>query len=164
MQTNTEKEIKEIPKEEEKKEESVTKPVKLTKSGKVDKRSETSRNNIKVCHQSVKQIITKAKVQKAKEVVEEEDTDTDESDTEVIITKRKRQPKVVEPKKEEEVKIEVKDVPKQKEKVEEKEAEPINQHIYENLIKDNELLRQELDKKHHISHLHHLSKKMLCKF
>ena len=69
METNTPEKISEQPQEN----------IKLTKKGKPDRRSLTSKSNIQKAQSSVKEIIQKAKQKKAPPPLESED-DNDDSD------------------------------------------------------------------------------------
>ena len=77
METNTPEKISEQPQEN----------IKLTKKGKPDRRSLTSKSNIQKAQSSVKEIIQKAKQKKAPPPLESEDDndDSSDSDTEYVI-------------------------------------------------------------------------------
>ncbi len=117
--------------------------VKLTKKGKPDKRSITSKQNINKAHSKVKEIVEKAKAKPKLPVIEEDD-ESSESDTEYSIRKVKH--KVTQPDSDMELKMN-------------ELAKALDE-----LSQQNKVLRNSFVKSHHLHKINSLSQNMLMKF
>lgn len=120
--------------------------VKLTKKGKPDKRSVTSKQNMAKAQSKVKEIVAKAKAKPVLPIVEEEDESSD-SDTEYAIRKVKvKQEEVVRPNSD--VEMRMNELAK----------------ALDEMSEQNRALRNSFVKTNHLHKINSLSQNMMMKF